>query len=199
MKHAFSLLACAIGFAALSSPVWADDRAVITQLAGNGNQASIDQINSQGGNFADLYQGEGWYMGSGNSAQLMQQGVADSRISLHQDGNMNQFTVQQFDGRNLEARVNVDASMNGDLGGEGNMITILQSGMDSLAVVEQGSSFYNVAEIRQDGWGGGNMAEIIQSGNSNRASIYQSGSNLSASIRQSMGASGNTATIRQGF
>jgi hypothetical protein len=195
MKHVSTLAACAIGLAFAASPAWAQDMATIYQEAGSGNTASIEQIGSLGGNTAVVQQGAGWG-GGGNSTQVLQQGVEGSRVEVHQGGSMNQYTVTQLDGRNLEATVNMNAAWWGDSGGHSNFVLIEQSGFDSRATVEQGDSMNSQAEIRQMGWGGQNVADIVSYGENNRASIQQAGGNQLASIQQ-MGGFGNVATIRQ--
>jgi hypothetical protein len=214
MKHLTSVIAsaCCLAFAAASA--WANDTAMITQ-GGSGNTVMIEQIATAGNNQASVRQGEGWYSGSGNHAQLVQHGVDNSHIEVVQTGFNNQHMVYQSDGTNLQANVNVYSGQYGGGGGEGNMVDIRQSGANAMAWVEQGGSMVSRAEIWQSGWGGqsfadihqsghGNQGRIDQMGGNNQASIQQSGSNLNASIIQNSngyygGPYGNQATIRQGF
>lgn len=212
MKQAITLIAsaCCLAFAA---PAWADDTARVTQ-GGASNSVMIEQIATAGNNHASVTQGEGWYSGSGNHAQLTQYGVDNSRIDVVQSGFNNQYMVRQSDGSNLQALVNVNAGYYGDMVGEGNMVEIHQSGTNAYAWVEQGNSSYSRATIWQSGWGGQSMADINQSGSNNQASIdqvgggnqasvQQSGNNLQASIMQNSNGGyygyGNNATIRQGY
>lgn len=211
MKHVSSVFALACCIAA--APTWAEDSAKIAQ-GGAGNTAMIEQIATAGNNMASVHQGEGWYSGSGNHAQLMQRSVDNSRIDVMQSGFNNQHNVHQYDGSNLQANVNVNSGMYGEQGGEGNWVQISQSGSNATAWVEQGSSMNSRADIWQSGWDGQKMADVWQSGSGNQAmvnqhggssqaSVYQSGNNLSASITQGANTYGygygNTAQIRQGL
>lgn len=209
MKHVSLIAACALAAAAGSAS--ASDSAKITQ-GGVANTALIEQVSTAGNNSATVVQGEGWYSGSGNMAQLVQQGVGNSQIEVYQSGYANQHMVWQSDGYNLNARINVNSAYYGGDFGEGNTVMIDQSGSDAHAWVEQGNSSYSRAEIWQQGWGGQKFADIFQSGSGNMASvqqmgsgqatILQAGSNLSASIVQrsdSYGGYGNSAMIRQGY
>lgn len=216
MNYRSSLVACACSLAFAAAPAWADDSAKISQ-GGVSNTATIEQIATAGNNMASVHQGDGWYYsGSGNNAQLLQRGVDNSRIDVMQSGFNNIYRVEQSDGSNLQATINMNAGMYGDMGGEGNMVQIFQSGGNAIASVEQGGSMYSRAEIMQHGWGGQNAADITQQGTNNqgnvfqyggdnRGSIYQSGNNLNASIsQQSSGYGygygyGNNAVIRQGY
>ncbi|MFC5459565.1 hypothetical protein [Massilia niabensis] len=213
MKHITFVIASACCLSA-AAPALANDTAKIAQ-GGTGNTVMIEQIATAGNNHASVRQGEGWYSGSGNHAQLTQRGVDNSRIDVVQSGFNNQHMVHQFDGTNLQANVNVNSGQYGNGGGEGNMVDIRQSGSNAHAWVEQSTSMYGRAEIWQSGWGGSTYADINQSGHANQArieqmggdnqaSVYQSGSNLNASIIQNSsgyhgGGYGNNATIRQGF
>jgi hypothetical protein len=201
MKRVSSFLACAIGCAFLAAPAWADnDNAVINQTSDSGgNGVFIEQIMNYGGNSAVVNQvGDPYSYGSGNNqVNLMQQAVAGSSVEVYQGGQGNDFRISQFNGYNLHAIVNAD-SWYGDVGGEFNTLQIEQSGFDSLARVQQSGSAYSQANIRQNGWGGGqNIAEIMQSGYGNQATIEQAGSNLTASIQQ-MGGSFNASIVQTG-
>lgn len=208
MKHVSLIAACAL--AAAAGPVAANDSAKIAQ-GGVANTALIEQVVSAGNNSATVTQGEGWYSGSGNYAQLVQQGVGNSQIEVFQSGYANEHLVWQHDGYNLNARVNIDSAYYGGGFGEGNTVMIEQSGTDAHAWVEQGNSTYSRAEIWQQGWGGQKFADIFQSGSGNMASvqqmgsgqatILQSGSNLNATITQRSDSYGygNSAMIRQGY
>lgn len=212
MKQSFSLLACVCSLAFAAAPAWAQDGAKIAQ-GGAGNHAQIEQIASGGSNQASVHQAEGWYGGSGNSAQLMQFGVNSSRIDVMQSGSNNQYGVFQHDGSNLQASVNLNSGMYGEPSGEGNLVQIHQSGWDAWASVEQSGSYFSRAEIVQHGYeganradiwqtGGANEAMVHQNGGGNHASIQQAGNSLSASIMQQSGGygygQGNSALIRQG-
>ena len=215
MKHVSSVVACVCSLAFATAPAWAQDSARIDQ-GGAGNQAVIEQIASGGNNQASVHQGEGWYGSSGNSAQLMQHAVDNSRIDVMQSGFNNQYSVFQHDGSNLQASINVNSGMYGQTGGDGNQVTIHQAGWGAWANVEQGGSYFSRAEIVQHGADGQNMADIRQSGSANdalvyqhtggnQASVQQMGNNLSASIMQQSNGygygygAGNNATIRQGY
>lgn len=214
MKHVSSLIACACSLAFAAAPAFAQDSASISQ-GGAGNHAMIEQIGTAGNNQASVHQGEGWYGSSGNSAQLVQYSVDNSRIDVMQSGFNNQYQVLQHDGSNLQASINVNAGMYGQSGGDGNSVQIHQSGWEAWASVEQGGSYSSRADIMQHGGEGPNRVDIMQSGafneamayqhtGGNQATIQQVGNNLSASISQQGNGYGygygygNNATIRQG-
>lgn len=204
MKPVSSMFACAVILACAASPVLAQDSAQIAQF-GEGHHALIEQVSTAGNNSATIYQGTGWYSGYGNQASVMQRNVDSSQVEVHQAGGGNNVMVAQYDGWNLTAHVNVESGWRGELGGYDNSVMIEQTGFDSFASVDQGSSAYSRAEIRQSGmgWGdgSGNRAEILQSGANNQASIQQSGSNFNAMIVQGNpgygNSYGNSAFIRQ--
>ena len=116
MKHVSSVVACVCSLAFAVAPAWANDTARIDQV-GTGNQAMIEQISTGGNNQASVHQGDGWYGNSGNSAQLMQYSVDNSRIDVMQSGFNNQYNVHQHDGSNRQASINVNSGMYGQSGG----------------------------------------------------------------------------------
>ena len=183
MKQVKFVLASVCCIVAAASPAWGNDTAMITQ-GGSGSTVMIQQVATSGNNQATVRQGESWYGGGANHAQLMQYSVDNSRIDVVQGGANNQYSVHQFEGTNLHANVNVQSGYYGDMAGEGNSVDISQSGAGAYAWVEQANSMYSRAEIRQGGWGGQNMADIHQSGSGNQARIDQMGGAGHASIRQ---------------
>jgi hypothetical protein len=198
MKPVTSIAACAAALAFAACPAGAQnfDTAFITQVEAVGNTAVIEQVASQGGNYATIDQIPGPYYGSGNTARVLQLGVGDSQVRLNQSGQMNDYTVRQVDGRNLTAFVDTGSYWDGALGGEFNTVLIEQSGFNSSARVDNGfGSHHNRAEVMQQGFQ--NQANIAQySTGGSLASVYQAGSNLTGVITQS-GGYGNSATIRQ--
>jgi hypothetical protein len=199
-----SIAACAaalaFAFTAVPAGAQALDSAFITQVEAVGSTAVIEQIASQGGNHAAIEQVQGAYYGygGGNAARVLQLGVGDSQVRLTQSGQMNDYTVRQFDGRNLTAFVGTRAYWDGGPGGEFNTVLIEQAGFDSSVWVDNGlGGSQNRAEVMQRGYQ--NQADIVQHNTSgSMASIYQAGSNLTGVITQA-GGYGNSATIRQGY
>lgn len=202
MKHTSFVAACAVAVAA--SPAWAQvaDSAFITQIEATGNMAVIQQVESQGNNYATIDQIQSGYYGygGGNRAQVQQTGVGDSQVRVNQSGQGNDYTVTQSYGRNLAAFVDTQAYWDGGAGGAYNTVLIQQSGVDSTAFVDNAfGSNNNRAEVMQQGFGGQNQASIAQYGTSgNQASVYQAGGNLTGVIIQS-GGGANMAAIRQGY
>lgn len=204
MKHMSLVAACTAVFAVAAAPAWAQvaDSAFITQIEAAGNMAAIQQVESQGNNYATIDQIQNGYYGYGgsNRAQVQQQGVGDSQARISQSGQGNDYTVMQSYGRNLAAFVNTQTYWDGGTGGEYNTIMIQQTGVDSTAFVDNGyGSNNNRADVWQQGFGGQNQASITQYGTSgSQASVYQAGGNLTGVIIQS-GGGANMATIRQGY
>lgn len=198
-----SALVVSLGLAFAAAPALAGDIAQIGQFGG-ANNAVIEQVVSNGNNFATVRQGDSAREATANNAQLVQQGVDNSSIDVFQWGFNNNYNVYQHDGADLHANINTHSAAHGNGFSESNSATIEQTGYGARAWVEQGGML-NRAEIVQQSWGGANSAEILQAGMANQGAIFQSGSNLSASIMQSSGAfdpgfgSVNTATIRQGY
>jgi len=204
MKHTSLVTACAAAFVVVASPARAQvaDSAFITQVEAAGNMAIIQQVESQGNNYATIDQIQNGYYGYGvgNRAQVQQTGVGDSQVRVSQSGQGNDYTVTQSYGRNLAAFVDTQASSDGGAGGDYNTVLIQQSGVDSTAFVDNGfGSNNNHADVTQQGFGGQNQASIVQYGTSgSQASVYQAGGNLTGVIIQS-GGGANMATIRQGY
>jgi trimeric autotransporter adhesin len=159
---------------------------------GDANSSAIVQTNS-----TDVQVNNVQNWGNSNVTTTYQDNVNVGRISVGQNGNSNSAYINQHSGSNLTAKVNPD-----EYGqhGSNNSVVMDQTGLDALAVVEQGPGSYNQATIVQVGLGGMNSADITQGGSYSVAYVSQVGSNFTANVVQNLATplgTGNTASIFQ--
>lgn len=191
MNQNLRTMSLGLALVCATSGVLASDRVSIQQ-EGAGSAITIAQSDNTGENHAIIQQSMGYdYGGGGGQSATIRQSFVDGAVAgIFQSGSLNDFTINQHDGSNLEATITGN--------GDGNLAFIDQSGYGNRAMVESYGS-NNRANINQIGYGAGGMntAEIRQSGNDNVANITQIGSNHHASIMQNSAGSPNNITLLQ--